>query len=124
MPPSGDVDMDLLRDLLRRKRERDGLSLRDAAEQIGISAPTLQRVEAGQLPTAAVLVKLADWLEVKIDELRKDGVQRTRGTPEQIELYLRADPKLDQGDAVAIANMVREVYHAFTRGKKGKRASS
>ena len=120
MPNLGEVDMNLVRDLIRRKREREGLSLRDAADEMGISAPTLQRVEAGQLPTATVLFKLTDWLGVTVDELRKNKDEQAADTVERIEIYLRADPKLDQKTAAAIANIVREVYDGFTKVKKGK----
>lgn len=112
------MDTDLLGELLREKRARDDLSLRDAAAQIGTSAPTLQRVEGGQLPTASTLIKLADWLGMAIDDLRSGRSRAQNGTVQQIEVYLRADPKLDKKAATSISNMVRAVYDGYTKSKK------
>jgi len=120
MPGLGEVDMKLVGDLVRQKRKRENMSLREAAVQVRISAPTLQRVETGQLPTASVLVRVADWLGVKVDDLRQRPSESPRGTVAQIEIFLRADPNLDRKAAAAIANIVREVYDGLVKGKKGK----
>jgi len=120
MPGLGEVDMKLVGDLVRQKRKRENMSLREAAVQVRISAPTLQRVETGQLPTVSVLVRVADWLGVKVDDLRQRPSESPRGTVAQIEIFLRADPNLDRKAAAAIANIVREVYDGLVKGKKGK----
>lgn len=122
MSQAGDLDMALLSSLVRRKRDRLGLSLREAAEQIQTSAPTLQRVEAGQQPNASTIVRIADWLEVSMDDLitnRKGGVARGE-TVDQIEVLLRADKNLDNEAAGALADIVRQVYSGFMRKKHGK----
>ena len=46
-PPSL-IDPVVLGDCLRAKRHGEGLSMREVAKQIGVSAPTLSRVERGQ----------------------------------------------------------------------------
>jgi transcriptional regulator with XRE-family HTH domain len=115
-----DVDTALLSELVAEKRKRDDLSLRDAAAEIGTSAPTLQRVEGGLLPTAATLIKIADWLGMTIDDLRGPRRRDKKGTVEQIEIFLRADPKLDKKAATSIANMVRAVYDGYAKSKKSK----
>ncbi len=121
MPPANrDVDTSLLSELVQEKRVRDGLSLREAAAKIGTSAPTLQRVEAGQLPTASTLMRLADWLGMTVDDLRGQPKRSPQCTVEQIEVFLRADPKLDKKAASAIANMVRAVYDGYTKSQKSK----
>lgn len=114
------VDTALLSELVQEKRGRDGLSLRDAAAEIGTSAPTLQRIEAGQLPTASILLKLTDWLGITVDDLRGPRNRAKKGTVEQIEVFLRADPDLDKKAASAIANMVRAVYDGYTKSQKAK----
>src|ERR1700683_1258463 len=68
-----DVDTELLGDLIRRRRKSDGLSHRDAADQMGVSAPTLQRVEAGQPPNSVNLIRIAEWLQLPVEELLKKG---------------------------------------------------
>jgi transcriptional regulator with XRE-family HTH domain len=114
----GEVNVDLLSELLENKRGQACLSLRDAAEEIGISAPTLQRIEAGQAPTASTLLKLAQWLGVSVDDFRSTPKnKRKRNTIEQIEVLLRADKELDPEVAQTIANVARQVYDGFRRQK-------
>jgi len=115
------IDRSLLSDLVRCHRQRRRLSLREAAVEARVSAPTLQRVEAGQMPTALTLLRLADWLGMSVDDLRGKHPPTRQGTVQQIEVFLRADPKLDKDTATAIANIVREVYDGFAKGKKAKK---
>ena len=115
MNETPNVDMELLRSTVKAKRKRSGHSLRVSASKIGISAPTLQRIEAGQLPTMQTLLKVADWLGMGIDDLRGAQERGGKNTVAQIEVFLRADPHLDQDSATAIANIVREVYHGFKK---------
>ncbi|MEO1530080.1 MAG: helix-turn-helix transcriptional regulator [Planctomycetota bacterium] len=114
MPLNSDIDRQLLKKLVRRKRGQD--SLRKAAKDIGVSAPTLQRIEGGQVPTSDVLVGIAEWLGVSLDELRKTKPARqNRSTVDQIEVHLRADPNLDEEAADTIANVVKQIYDGFTK---------
>ena len=119
---STDVDMDLLGALLKSRRDRDGLSLRDVAEQMGVSAPTLQRVEAGQQPNSANLVRIAAWLQISVENvLRKPKrAQTPKATVAQIEVHLRADPNLPPGAAEAIAEAVQKLYAAFSKQFRAK----
>lgn len=120
MPELNDVNMELVSEMLKNKR--GSLSLRKAADEIGISAPTLQRIEAKQVPTASNLVRIAEWLGVSVDDLRQTAKEnRTRNTVEQIEVYLRADPDLDKEAATTIANVVKQVYDGLRKKKKPKR---
>jgi transcriptional regulator with XRE-family HTH domain len=115
---SGEINVDLVSELLRSKRTRGCLSLRDAATEIGVSAPTLQRLEAGQLPTASTLLKLSQWLGVAVDDLSlAQNREKHRDTIEQIEILLRADPNLDSKAAATIASVARQVYDGFKRQK-------
>lgn len=118
---SGEINVELLSELLKSKRTRDRLSFREAAAKIGISAPTLQRLEGGQVPTTSTLVKLTEWLGVGIDDLGSTPKsERRRDTIEQIEILLRADPNLDQKAAATIANVARQVYDGFKRQKHAR----
>jgi DNA-binding XRE family transcriptional regulator len=59
--------------MLRTRREALGLSQRGAAEQIGISFSTVSRVEAGQQPELAPLIKVLDWLGMRIGWVAKEA---------------------------------------------------
>ena len=114
MPELGEIKVELLKKMVRQKRGRD--SLRVAAKNIGVSAPTLQRIESGQLPNSTSLIKIAEWLGVSLDDLRMS--KQKRNTVEQIEVYLRADPNLDDDAAQTIADVVKQVYNGFKKKKK------
>ena len=117
MPELGEIKVELLKKMVRQKRGGD--SLRVAAKKIGVSAPTLQRIESGQLPNSTSLIKIAEWLGVSLDDLRsKPKSKQKRNTVEQIEVYLRADPNLDDDAAQTIADVVKQVYNGFKKKKK------
>jgi transcriptional regulator with XRE-family HTH domain len=117
-----DVDTELLGDLIRRRRKTDGLSLRDAADQVGVSAPTLQRVEAGQAPNSGNLIRIAEWLQLPVEEVLRKGKKPANhlATVAQIEVHLRADPNLSPDAAEAIADAVQKLYAAFSKQDRPK----
>lgn len=49
-------------DVLRKWRKLEDLSLRDASAEIGVSTPTLSRVERGEEMSGPVLAKILTWL--------------------------------------------------------------
>jgi transcriptional regulator with XRE-family HTH domain len=119
---------------VRAKRRSKKLSLREAAEEMGVSAPTISRVERGHLPERESLLRLARWAGVRIDPVLHETARRVRNTVvhspdastvEAIELHLRADKNLSRDDAEALSEMFRLAYDALsakeTRSKgKGK----
>jgi transcriptional regulator with XRE-family HTH domain len=115
-----DLDIGLLAEMVHQRRSRENLSLRDAATSIGTSAPTLQRVEEGQVPTTSTLIRLAAWLKVPLDDLRVKKDSLELDTVERIEVFLRADRNLDRQAAGAIADIVRQVYAAYAKPKTSK----
>jgi transcriptional regulator with XRE-family HTH domain len=68
---------------IRALREGMGLSLRDLADQSGVSAPMLSQVERGETsPTLAIAAKIAAGLELSLSQLLRldehDGVSVVR----------------------------------------------
>ena len=120
--PYADVDVDLLGELLRSRRKSENLSLREAAEESGVSAPTLQRVESGQIPNTASLIRITGWLNVTLDDVLPKVTKREthEGTLAKIEVHLRADPHLDSNAAQAIAEAVQKLYAAYSKKTRGK----
>jgi transcriptional regulator with XRE-family HTH domain len=112
---------------VRRKRERDGLSLRDAARETKVSAATLSRIEneAG-VPDSATLARLAQWLDIPLARIigapgtSSDQVIVRKGesTPDVVEVHLRADKNLSPDTAEALAEMFRLAYNQFAKTKK------
>ncbi len=51
-----------LTELVRRKRT--GMTLDDAAKEVGVSRATLSRIEHGHRPSRMVLTKVCKWLGI------------------------------------------------------------
>jgi transcriptional regulator with XRE-family HTH domain len=114
----GEINVELLSELLQNRRKQKGLSLREAAGEIGVSAPTLQRLEARQVPNTPTLLRISQWLGVPVADLNTTPKsEQKKDTIEQIEVLLRADPNLDKDAAATIANVARQVYDGFKRQK-------
>jgi transcriptional regulator with XRE-family HTH domain len=108
---------------IQRKRGEEKLTLRDAAEQTGIGASTLWRLEKGQgLPDAATLARLTQWLGVPLERFmdvappaakRSVVFYRSESTPDIVEAHLRADRNLSPDTARALAELFRVAYNQF-----------
>lgn len=57
---------------LHGRRQMRGLDLRSAAAQVGISAATFQRVEAGHPCDLQTAICAADWLELPIESFIRE----------------------------------------------------
>jgi transcriptional regulator with XRE-family HTH domain len=128
------IDPVELGDRLRAKRRSKGLSIREVAQEIGVSAPTLSRVERGHhLPERNNLLRIARWAGVRIDPvLHTDNARKLRNqlvhspdasTVEAVEMHLRADKNLSRSDAEALSELFRVAYGAVSgksSPKKGK----
>ncbi len=132
--PAPIIDPVELGDRLRATRVSRGLSIRDVAQEIGVSAPTLSRVERGQhLPERENLLRIARWAGVRLDPVLHPGDARQlrnqlvhapdASTIEAVEMHLRADKDLSRSDAESLSELFRVAYHAVSGkapGKKGK----
>jgi transcriptional regulator with XRE-family HTH domain len=103
---------ELIRERLRRTRRQRNLSLREVAEEIGVSASTLSRLERGTgVPDLPTLTSLATWLDVDRDTLfGVRGKTQERSTPATVEVLLRADKNLDPKTAKTLAKIFRTAY--------------
>lgn len=103
---------------LREKRLAKGLSLRQAAQEAGVSATTFSRVERGDhLPDRENLLQLANWVGVTFEQVasapgKHDVVIHGSGesTVESVALHLRADKDLDPKDAQILMEVFRVAY--------------
>jgi len=112
---------------LRKKRERDGLSLRDAARDTGISAATLSRIEnENGIPDSANLARLAEWLNIPLERImggtspsaNQVVLRKGESTPDVVEVHLRADKNLTPETAKALSEMFRLAYNQFSKKKR------
>jgi transcriptional regulator with XRE-family HTH domain len=102
-------DVSELGALLKKRRKSRNLSLRDVADQTGVSLNTLSRVERGHVPDLPNFRKIIEWLDVPADVFL-DPSSSSMPTPQVIARHLRADPHLPNGAAERIASLVEEMY--------------
>jgi len=122
---------------VKRRREELGLSLRDLADETGVSASTLSRIENGTgKPDADNIARLTSWLDVPMERIlggRRSDSQEGKPvvyyarepTPEIVEAHLRADRNLTPETAAALSELFRVAYAQFSRAanqeKSGKK---
>ena len=121
---------------IRRKREELGMSLRDVADETGVSASTLSRIENGTgKPDADNIARLTAWLNVPMERImggrQLDGDEAKpvvyfpqEAMPDIVEAHLRADRNLTPETAKALSELFRVAYAQFShpgeesRGRK------
>ena len=123
---------------IRRKREEQRLSLRDVADETGVSASTLSRIENGTgKPDADNIARLTGWLEVPIERVMSGQPEGDESkavvyfpqepTPSIVEAHLRADRNLTPETAQALSELFRVAYAQFshpgedTRGRNKRK---
>ena len=105
------LDTDGLGRMLRDRRGT--LSLRQAAQDAGLSFSTFSRVEAGSQPDLASFIKLCTWLGVSPSFFFTEGAEREPDPVEVAIAHLHADPRLSESSADQIADVLRRMYEAL-----------
>ena len=103
---------------LSRVRNQRKLNLREVAEQTGVSASTLSRLERGQIPDSKrVIEKIANWLGVSVETGGGEagGRQPRDELRRSLEVYLRAEKNLSEDIARAIADVAEAVMEYEAR---------
>jgi transcriptional regulator with XRE-family HTH domain len=101
-----------LGDYLKEQRLGAQLSLRQLADQVGVSNPYLSQIERGlRKPSAEVLQQLARALRVSAEQLyvRAGIVHPDPGQPGSVELAILADTTLTERQKHSLL----DVYHSF-----------
>jgi transcriptional regulator with XRE-family HTH domain len=94
--------------LLKERRREKRLSLRDLADETGVSFNTLSRVERGHVPDLANFRRIVDWLEVPPETFFDP--EPSASTPHAIAKHLQSDRRLSSEAAARISGMVEEMY--------------
>src|SRR5438045_4620284 len=107
MEKKSGVNTSELGDAMRRRREQQGMSLRDVAEETGVSASTLSRIENGTgKPDADNIARLTTWLDMPLERILSRGrddnndakavvYYQHESTPEIVEDHIRADRNIN-----------------------------
>jgi transcriptional regulator with XRE-family HTH domain len=94
--------------LLKKRRRQKRLSLRDLADETGVSFNTLSRVERGHIPDLVNFRRIVDWLEIPPETFFDP--EPTSSTPQAIARHLQSDRRLSSEAAERIAGMVEDMY--------------
>jgi transcriptional regulator with XRE-family HTH domain len=111
--PPPDLNIAELGRLVREKRAKDELSIRQAAVLARISFSTLSRVEAGAQPDLATFTSLSAWLGVDPARFFAPITHRTQTPVDEAIEHLITDPALSPDAAEQIASVVRAMYQAL-----------
>jgi transcriptional regulator with XRE-family HTH domain len=106
-----------LGDYLREQRVAAALSLRELAEQSGVSNPYLSMVERGvRNPSAQVLQQIAKALQISAEQLyiRAGLLSVDDDTGGSIELAVINDPRLSEEQKSSLLNL----YASFLSGNE------
>lgn len=98
------------------KKRRGAKKLREAGAEIGISAPTLLRVESGRLPDLDTFGKLCQWLQVDPgDFLGRPTQQETPASGETtISAHFKAEKLPEPETLNALARMLLLIVKSET----------
>lgn len=103
---SSTLDTTKFAEMIKSKRGKTGL--RALANDIGISASTLSRIEQGNLPDIDTYLKLCQWLEVSSEYFNTNAVDTNPQTG--VIAHLRADKTLPPNTAEALIQMINLAY--------------
>lgn len=99
------VTLQNLGTIVREKRGTHGL--KEVAAQIGTSAPTLSRIEAGKMPDIQTFRKLCQWLSVDPSSLLGLSAKLPETTEEGLVVaHLKARREIDPATATALAHAI------------------
>lgn len=116
--PSSDTGIELLAidELGRMLRARRGkLSLRQAADDAGVSFSTFSRVEAGSQPDLTTFTRLCAWLKVAPSRFFSPVAEREIAPLDLAIAHLRSDPRLPGDAAEKIGAVLRDLYAALAQ---------
>jgi transcriptional regulator with XRE-family HTH domain len=116
--------MTLLRLGAMLRDRRGGRGIREVASEIGISAATLTRVEAGRLPDIATFQKICSWLNVNPAEILDiPTINNPSSTDTAVAaVHLRADQSLPEAAAADLAQLIMVAHRELHRRAQRRRA--
>lgn len=103
------------------KKKRGSRKLRETANDIGISAPTLLRIESGRMPDIETFGKVCTWLTVDPGDFLGKPIQQTaKATTEPtISAHFKADKAPEPATLHALARMLLLVVNSQPTGRDG-----
>jgi transcriptional regulator with XRE-family HTH domain len=100
-------------DYIKDQRERAQLSMRQLAQQAGVSNPYLSQIERGlRKPSADILAQIAKGLRISAEAIYvQAGILEDRTADSGVRAALLGDPDLNERQK----QMLVEIYESFRR---------
>jgi len=118
--PEGTLDVSALYGALDSRRKGRGVSWRELARELGLSASVFTRLAQGREPELKSYHLMTSWLGVSNDaffQRERPAEAQSEDTVEKIATYLRADHHLKPESAQAIETIVRAAYEEMAESK-------
>ena len=117
-----ETKLPILEDLGRRvakHRETLGLGIRAAAKEIGISHPTLSRIERGHLPDLENYQRICRWLgeDAESNVMPSSGLSSSTEASVVAEVHFRKRATVSPKTAQALAQMILAAQEFLASGK-------
>ena len=115
--------MTLLRLGAMLRDRRGGRGIREVAQEIGISAATLTRVEGGRLPDIGTFQKICSWLKVNPAEILDIPTENNPIPTDTLvaAVHLRADQTLPEAAASDLAQLIVVAHRELARRAQRRR---
>jgi len=107
------ANMNSIGDYIRQQREQAKISLRQLADQAGVSNPYLSQIERGlRKPSAEILQQIAKGLRISAEALYvQAGILEDRPGDSGVRAALLTDPTLTERQKQVLV----EIYESFRR---------
>jgi transcriptional regulator with XRE-family HTH domain len=107
------ANMNSIGDYIKQQREQAKISLRQLAEQAGVSNPYLSQIERGlRKPSAEILQQIAKGLRISAEALYvQAGILEDRPGDSGVRAALLTDPQLTERQKQVLI----EIYESFRR---------
>ena len=107
------ANMNSIGDYIRQQREQAKISLRQLADQAGVSNPYLSQIERGlRKPSAEILQQIAKGLRISAEALYvQAGILEDRPGDSGVRSALLTDPHLTERQKQVLV----EIYESFRR---------
>ncbi len=114
--PETTVDVEALYAALDQKRQATGVSWRDVARLLKVSASTFTRMAQGKRPDVDTFATLLRWLGMSADDFMRPP-RRRKEEPQplaMISAYLRGARTIHPKDAKALEDILQAAYRRLT----------
>src|SRR5688572_9822745 len=102
------IDTGKLSSMIKSKRGDKGM--RDVSKEIGVSAPTISRIEQGKVPDVDTFIKLCEWLGVTADTFTMSSSKGLKPGKMALVAHLRAEKELEPETVNLLIKMIDFAY--------------